>query len=329
MDKSTRYDLKLSIVVPVYRSQEILPELVHQVHQAVCSLGLKDCFELLLVNDGSPDDSWSAIAELATRYDFVRGVNLQKNFGQHSATMAGLHYIRGEIVVVMDDDLQHPPDAIGDLVRGIEGGADVCYVRYEGRQHRLWKIIGSWINDYAASLLLEKPRGLYLSSFKAVHRKIVLEVIKYDGPYAYLDGLILDITRLIKTITIKHQPRHKGTGNYNLRRSISLWLRMATSFSVVPLRIATVMGLSMAVLSAFVIGGVIVYKLLHPEIAAGWTSTMAVILFVGGIQTFCIGMVGEYLGRTYLKINGKPQFIVRATTWNNNTQNDEKHEPRV
>jgi len=307
--------LKLSIVVPVYRSQDILPELVEQIARSTSALGLTGCFELLLVNDASPDDSWKVITELARQYDYVRGVCLQKNCGQHNATMAGLNHARGEIIIVMDDDLQHPPAAIGDLMRAVEAGADVCYTRYRGRQHTRWKILGSYFNDWVASLLLDKPRGLYLSSLKAMRRALVREVIKYDGPYAYLDGLILDVTRSISIVDINHQRRYQGAGNYNLRRSVSLWLRMATSFSVFPLRVATVLGFSITGLSLLVIAIVVINKLVHPEVEAGWTSMIAAVLFVGGVQTFCIGMLGEYLGRAYLKLNGKPQFVVRTTTW--------------
>ena len=148
-----------------------------------------------------------------------------------------------------------------------------------------------------------------------MRREVVREVIKYDGPYAYLDGLILDVTRSIEVIDIDHLPRREGTGNYDLRRSISLWLRMATSFSIFPLRLATVLGFSLTIFSCAMIIVVLVQKLLHPEMPAGWASLMGTMLFVGGVQTFCVGMVGEYIGRAYLKINGKPQFVVRETTW--------------
>ena len=307
--------LKLSIVVPVYRSEKILAELVEQVRQSIDALGLLGRFEILLVNDASTDGSWEVITKLAQRYDYVRGICLQKNFGQHSATMAGLNHARGEIVIIMDDDLQHPPAAIGDLMRAIEDGADVCYTRYRGRQHALWKILGSRFNDWVACKLLDKPRGLYLSSFKAMSRALVRQVIKYDGPFTYLDGLILDVTRSINVIDIDHQPRYLGAGNYNLRRSVALWLRMVTNFSVFPLRLATFVGFSMTLLSFLVIAVVVINKLEHPEVEAGWTSMVAVFLFFGGVQTFCIGMLGEYLGRAYLKINGKPQYVVRAMTW--------------
>jgi polyisoprenyl-phosphate glycosyltransferase len=307
--------IELSIVIPVYRSAPILPPLVERIEQLLAECGLAQAAELILVNDASPDDSWQVIRALAKAHPFVRGINLRRNFGQHNATMAGLNYSSGAIVVIMDDDFQHPPQEIINLIRAIESGADVCYTRYKGRQHALWKIAGSRFNNWVAKLLLDKPKDLYLSSFKAMRREVVLEAIKYQGPYAYIDGLILDITRSIQVIDIEHQARLEGKGNYNLRRSISLWLRMATSFSVFPLRVATVAGFSLALLSTVMILAVIVQKLLNPQMAAGWASLIATILFVGGVQTFCVGMVGEYLGRTYLNINRKPQFVVRETTW--------------
>ena len=270
-------------------------------------------FELILVNDASPDGSWPIIESLAGRHAFVRGICLARNFGQHNATMAGLNHALGEIVVIMDDDLQHPPHAIMALVNALSDGYDVCYTRYVNRQHAVWKRLGSWFNDRVASFLLKKPRGLYLSSFKALRRWVVEQVIRYDGPYAYVDGLILDITKDITSIPIEHQSRHEGEGNYNLRRSVSLWLKMATSFSIIPLRVASFTGMLLAALSAIVMIFVVVQKMLHPETPAGWTSLVLTILFVGGLQLLCLGVIGEYLGRAYLKINHKPQFAVRET----------------
>jgi undecaprenyl-phosphate 4-deoxy-4-formamido-L-arabinose transferase len=309
MNERTAPAITVSIVVPVYRSEAILPFLVAKVQEAMSELSLS--YELILVNDVSPDASWEAIKRLAREYPFIRGICLSKNVGQHNATMAGLSQVRGEVVIVMDDDLQHPPQAIATLVNSIRSGYDVCYTRYANRQHAAWKKIGSWFSDRVATVLLHKPAGLYLSSFKALHRRVTDEVIKYDGPYAYVDGLILDVTRNIDVQTIEHQARFSGEGNYNLRRSVSLWLMMATNFSVVPLRVATVLGLSITALSIIVGIVIIARKLYHPELASGWTSLIVATLFVGGIQTFCLGLLGEYLGRAYLKINKKPQFVIR------------------
>ena len=307
--------VSLSIVVPVYRSELILPLLVEKVQQEIGQLGLPHGFELILVNDASPDQSWRVIRELATRYSFVRGLSLRRNFGQHNATMAGLHQARGNMVVVMDDDLQHPPEAIPRMLAALEEGYDVCYTHYNNRQHALWKKLGSAFNDWAARHLLGKPRGLYLSSFKAMRSEVVAEIIRYDGPFAYVDGLILDVTRNIHAVGINHQARHEGEGNYNLRRSVSLWLKMATSFSILPLRIASYTGFLLSAVSLLMIVYVMVQKWMYPETPAGWSSLIATVLLIGGVQTLSIGMLGEYLGRTYLKLNHKPQFVVASRTW--------------
>jgi glycosyltransferase involved in cell wall biosynthesis len=302
---------EISIVFPVYRSENILPQLADQVSASMSAAGLTGRFELILVNDASPDGSWKVIQALTAQHGFVKGICLSRNFGQHNATMAGLNQAQGDIVVIMDDDLQHPPQTIMSLVTAVRDGYDVCYTRYINRQHAYWKRLGSWFNDRMASFLLRKPRGLYLSSFKALHRRVVLEVIRYDGPYAYVDGLILDVTHHITSVPIEHQARHEGKGNYDLRRSLSLWLKMATSFSIIPLRIASFTGMVLAAVSAILIVALVVQKLLHPETPAGWTSLVMTVLFVGGLQLLCLGVIGEYLGRAYLKINHKPQFAIR------------------
>jgi polyisoprenyl-phosphate glycosyltransferase len=326
MDNVDAPRLAVSTVVPVYRSAEILPQLVDRIAAALTCSGAAGNFEIVLVCDASPDRSWDVIESLARDHSFVRGICLRRNAGQHNATMAGLHYAAGERIVIIDDDLQHPPEAIPQMLAELDRGFDVCYTRYMHRQHALWKKIGSWVNDASASLLLAKPRGLYLSSFKAIRREIAVEVIKYDGPYAYVDGLILDVTGSITAIDIEHRQRAAGRGNYDLRRSISLWLKLATSFSVFPLRTISFLGVLIGLLSLALIGYVVVTKLRDPTIAAGWTSLIATILFVGGVQLVGLGLLGEYLGRVYLKLNRKPQFVVRGVT---PRASDDEQPPRV
>ncbi len=302
----------VSIVVPVYRSETILPHLAAKIRDTFSQLPWR--YELILVNDVSPDGSWNVIRKLAAEHEFIRGICLTKNVGQHNATMAGLTQAHGEVVIIMDDDLQHPPESISHLIDSIRAGFDVCYTRYANRQHTAWKKIGSWFNDRVATLLLKKPPGLYLSSFKALHRRIAQQIVQYDGPHAYVDGLILNVTHHIDVVTIQHQARFEGEGNYNLRRSLSLWLKMATTFSIFPLRVATVLGMLLTVLSLIGAALVVARKLMDPQLATGWASLIVTILLVGGVQTFCLGLLGEYLGRAYLKINKKPQFVVRETT---------------
>jgi len=304
-------NLKLSIVIPVYHSENILPKLVYEVDSAMRKAGFSDSFELIFINDASTDGSWDCIKQLFDKYKFINGLSLMKNFGQHNATMAGLNFAQGEVIVIMDDDLQHPPSEIPRLVNAIETGADVCYVNYLDRQHVMWKKLGSWFCNLAATILLGKPQGLYLSSFKAIRRAVVTEIIRYDGPFVYVDGLILNVTQSIASIEIQHSIRHDGVGNYNIRRSISLWLKMVTSFSITPLRLASISGATLAFLSLILIVVIVIQKLNNPEIQAGWASLIATVLFIGGAQLACIGMLGEYLGRAYLKLNKQPQFVVR------------------
>lgn len=300
-------DIYLSIVIPVYKSEKILPDLLFQIKNSLLELP----FEVIFVCDSSPDNSWQVIKKLSAEYQFVRGVLLRKNSGQHNATMAGLNFCNSKFIVIMDDDLQHPPASIRSILHKLESGADVCYTKYRNRQHEGWKIIGSKFNDWVANILLGKPKGLYLSSFKGLSKGVAEQVIKYDGPFAYVDGLILDCTNSVVSIEIDHQKRFEGEGNYNLRKSLSLWLKMATSFSVFPLRILFILGTSIAVLSLFIIIYVIIAKLMHPEMPAGWASLIAAIFFVGGLQLLGLGLIGEYLGRSYLKMNKKPQFVVK------------------
>jgi undecaprenyl-phosphate 4-deoxy-4-formamido-L-arabinose transferase len=307
--------ITLSVVVPVYRSADILPRLVEEVGYACANSTSIEAFELILVSDASPDNSWEIIEQLARDNTFVKGVCLRKNFGQHNATMAGLRLSIGANVVIMDDDLQHSPSEISRIVEALRKGADVCYTKYANRQHAAWKKIGSKFNNWVATRLLEKPKDLYLSSFKGLRREVVLEVVRYGGPFAYIDGLILDITRNIVSIEIEHQARYSGEGGYNLFSSISLWMKMATGFSIVPLRFASMLGLMITFVSFVSLLFVVVARIFNPSLSAGWPSVISTILFLGGVQLACIGIIGEYIGRTYLLVNRKPQYIIRTTTF--------------
>lgn len=315
MENTNQGSIRLSIVIPVYRSMTVLPELITQVSDVLVSSEYGSSFEIVLANDCSPDGSWKVIEGLAERYDFVRGISLRKNVGQHNATMAGLRFSRGAVVVIMDDDLQHPPSAILQLARNVDSGNDVCYTKYKGRKHVAWKRWGSQFNDWMATWMLKKPKGLYLSSFKSMKRDIVDIILRYDGPYTYIDGLIVGATDSIMSIDVEHQARWNGESNYNLRKLLSLWLKMATGSSIYPLRLATFAGFFLAVMSMIIFVLVIADRLLHPAIQPGWASVIATVLFIGGVQTFCIGVIGEYIGRIYIRLNNAPQFVVGKSTF--------------
>ncbi|MBB4172083.1 glycosyltransferase family 2 protein [Rhizobium sp. BK538] len=312
----------VSIVVPVYNGSETIGVLRDQIDAVLSNTNFANSYEVVFVNDRGPVDAWPAICSLAERHPEVVGINLRRNFGQHNATMAGIAHARGEVIVIMDEDLQHPPAAIEALVDAVRRGADVCYTRYHNRQHATWKKWGSSFNDFMAGLLLKKPRGLYLSSFKAIHRDVAKDILRYTGPYPYIDGLLLATTSSIEAIDIDHQPRLAGESSYNLKRLVSLWLKMATGSSVYPLRIATFVGFLVALLSLLALVGVVVSRIANPDLEPGWASVIVTILFVGGVQMVFLGIIGEYVGRIYIRLNRPPQFVVKETTENRRQMSD-------
>jgi undecaprenyl-phosphate 4-deoxy-4-formamido-L-arabinose transferase len=189
----------------------------------------------------------------------------------------------------------------------------VCYANFARREHATWKVLGSRFNDWVAQRLLKKPKGLYLSPFRAMRSEIRDEVLRYDGPFVYVDGLILQATRNIATVVVEHHARGDGRSGYSFTKLVSLWSQMATSFSVVPLRFVSLVGALSSVIGFLMAGVVVVSKLLHPEWTVGWASLIVTVLILGGIQLLSLGAIGEYVGRVLLTLNGKPQYVVRKT----------------
>ena len=300
----------LSIVVPVYRGAETIGQLVEALSRLAPAGGL----EIVLVNDGSPDNSGDVCrALLDTARVPLTYVEHTRNFGEHNAVMTGLRHANGAYVITMDDDLQNPPDEVVRLYdHARNGGWDAVYTRYSVKQHAGWRNLGSRFANKVADHLLDKPKGLYLSSFRCMSAMVVDAVTRYTGPYPYVDGLIMQVTRRIDGIEVLHLPRMNGTSNYTLTRLVRLWLNLATSFSLAPLRIATFAGAAMASLGTIGAAATIVEALLLRETPTGWASIMVVLLLVGGIQSMILGVLGEYVGRTFLSTNGKPQGHVRS-----------------
>jgi undecaprenyl-phosphate 4-deoxy-4-formamido-L-arabinose transferase len=244
------------------------------------------------------------------------GVDLRRNFGQDNAIMTGLRLARGDYVVVMDDDLQHHPRDIPRLLdRLVQERADVVYADFRVKHHRLWKRLGSWFNGKVAEWVVSKPRGIYLSPYKALRREVVELICRYDGPDPYVDGLLFQVTARITLIPVDHHPRFAGTSAYTLMKSIRVWGRLAFSFSVRPLRLVTWFGFTVAALGLLFALWVVAYRLFFPqdfpEAAVGWASLMVTLLVLGGLQMVFFGILGEYAGRTYLKVNNKPQAAIR------------------
>ncbi len=299
----------LSIVIPLYRSAESIERVVADL----AALPIDGGLEIVLVNDGSPDDTAGACRRiLETCAVPVTVAGHARNFGEHNAVLTGLRHARGRWVVTMDDDGQNPPAEVPKLLAAAQaGGHDVVFGDYAVKEHAPWRNWGSQFTNAVAGWLLDKPRGLYLSSFRCLSRFIVDEVVRYEGPYPYIDGLILQCTRAVTSIKVAHRVREQGRSGYNLRRLVRLWLNMFTSFSVVPLRAATVLGLALSALGVVGLGVVagLFFTERGPEF--GWGSLMAALLVFSGAQLVMLGVIGEYLGRAYLTANRRPQSVVR------------------
>ncbi|MFT8242519.1 glycosyltransferase family 2 protein [Roseomonas sp. BN140053] len=303
----------LSVVVPVYRGAATVGRLV----AALSALRPAGGLEIVLVNDGSPDNSGEvcrALVEGATVP--ITYVEHARNFGEHNAVMTGLRRARGSFVITMDDDLQNPPEEVVKLYDHARqghpdgGGWDVVYTRYAEKKHEGWRNLGSRFANRVADALMDKPKGLYLSSFRCMSAMVLREVTKYSGPYPYIDGLVMQVTTRIDSIEVRHLARVEGRSNYTLKRLVLLWLNLATSFSVVPLRFATLAGVAMGALG--LLGAVVaVVEAAVSGTPSGWASLMVVTLLLSGVQFVILGVLGEYVGRAFLSANGKPQGVVR------------------
>jgi undecaprenyl-phosphate 4-deoxy-4-formamido-L-arabinose transferase len=300
----------VSLVIPVYNAETTIERLCEELIQELSSAWR---LQIILVDDGSADGSAAACQRLHARHrDVVSCLLLSRNFGEHNAVMAGLHYAEGDYAVVLDDDFQNPPGEVRRLLEEIEKGYDVVYVRYVLKRHNYWRNLGSRFHNTVATQALGKPAGLYLSSFKAISRFVVRQAIQYTGPDPYLDAIILRTTHKISVIAAEHQPRAHGRSGYTLGKLFALWGNMIVAFSLYPLRLICAYGLLMAVFG-LCYGGYTVVALLVP----GWTDPNAFqklsasMWFFRGSTLLAIGILGEYVGRIYMNLNQSPQFIVR------------------
>ena len=303
--------VEISIVVPVYNASLNLKNLVEDL-----LLALKNNFttyELILVNDKSLDDSWNIITDLCKSYSWIKAIELRKNVGQHNSILAGLKYADGNYIITMDDDCQHPSKYIVDLYAEINKGYDVCYANWTIKKHNFLRKLMSKFNNYVATLLFNKPLDLYLSPFRCITCQVKDEIIKNKSPSVYLDGLILSITRNISKISVTHNERKFGSSNYSFFKLLNLWMQMITGFSIVPLRFASILGFFFSAAGFMMALWLIFFKSITSETPIGWTSLLVIVLFLGGIQLIALGVIGEYLGRTYLAANNYPQFSIRKT----------------
>ena len=301
----------LSFVIPCYRSAHTIGGVVRELTETLQTRARDYDYEIILVNDGSPDDTARVLQELCGQYPGLVFVDLSRNFGQHSALMAGFHQVKGDILVCMDDDGQTPAFAIKDLLQGLEEGSDVVYAKYEHKHHNAFRNFGSRVNDLMLKFMLGKPADLYVSSFFAARRFIVDEMLRYQNAYPYVIGLVLRATRNIKNVTVEHQDRKAGESGYTLSKLLGLWFNGFTAFSEKPLRVATMIGTGCAFLGFLYGLYTIIKKLVNPMVPIGFSSLMSALMFIGGMLMLMVGLVGEYIGRMYICMNNAPQYVVR------------------
>lgn len=306
---------KISFVIPCYCSENTIKEVVDEIDNTMIKQDLY-VYEIILVNDSSPDGTFDTIKQICENNVNVIGIDMAKNFGQHSALMAGFSLSNGEIVVCLDDDGQTPADEVGKLLNKIEEGYDVVYARYSEKKHSKFRNFGSKVNKTMTEQLLGKPKNLYVSSYFAARRFVVDEMLKYRNAYPYVIGLVLRTTNKICNVDVMHRERKSGASGYSLKKLTSLWINGFTSFSVKPLRFSTCCGLIVAISGFIYAIWTIFNKFINPDVPLGWSSTISIILIIGGMILLVLGMIGEYIGRIYICINNSPQYVVREVIMN-------------
>ncbi len=310
--------MRVSVVIPCYRSTSALPRLVTELYEILKD---HDSVEIVLVNDASPDEgaTWNIITELAKAHAgqakrTLIGVDLALNSGEHNAVLAGLRRSTGDAVVVMDDDGQNPPAAVPQLLEHLTPNIDVVYSTFPTKQHNVFRNLGSRFTNWVAGILMNKPKGLYLSSFKVLHRRLVDRIAEYPGSFPYIDGLVFRNTQRYAVVTVEHLARQDGASGYSFTKLMKLYTNMAFGFSILPLRVLTFAGMFIAI-AAMIAALVFVAQYFISGVSVqGWTSLSVLVIFFGGLTLLGLGILGEYFGRMYLTITGKQPYVVHQTT---------------
>lgn len=302
----------LSFVIPCYRSENTVAIVVDMIEKVMIE-HISYEYEIILVDDGSPDKVWLSIKELCKKSSMVRAIQLSNNFGQHSALASGMKIACGDIIIGVDDDGQAPVQDVFKLVDKLNEGYDMVCAKYEDQKRGLFRKFGSAVNEWMANTLLNKPKDYQMTSFWAIKSFIKDELITCHTPNLYIAGYTLRVTHNVANVMLEAQHRISGKSNYTFGKLLGLWMNGFTAFSIKPLRLASLMGVFCAG-SGFIFGLITAIKrLFNPSMQAGYSSLMAIILFIGGMLMIMLGLLGEYIGRIYMCVNGNPQYAIRNT----------------
>ncbi len=304
----------LSFVIPCYRSALTIGGVVRELDETLEKRAEDYEYELILVNDGSPDNTAEVLSKLCAEDEHRVFVDLSRNFGQHSALMAGFHQVKGDIVICLDDDGQTPADECFKLIDKVAEGYDIVYADYGKVRQNAFRRMGSRFNTACNHIFFGQPKGLNVNSYFACRRFVVDNAMNYPNPYPYITGLMFESVKTYANVSVTHRARAEGKSGYSLKKLISLWFNGITAFSIKPLRLASYIGWITAAAGFLFALATIIRKLTNPLMQAGWASTISVMLLIGGVIIALIGIVGEYIGRIYMSINRYPQFVVRSVT---------------
>jgi undecaprenyl-phosphate 4-deoxy-4-formamido-L-arabinose transferase len=301
--------IELSVVIAVYNSSATLRDLVLRLTAVLAGTGLS--YEMVFVNDGSSDNSWSILSELQTHHaDRIVAVNLMRNYGQHNALMCGFRRSRGRLVVTMDDDLQNPPEEIPKLLSRISMSEfDLVYGRYGGKQHESWRNLGSFLVNAFYRIVFKSK--CTVTAFRIMRRELVESILSYNLNFTFIDGLLAWNTQRIGDVLVEHHPRSEGRSGYSISKLIVLALNLFTNFSLLPLQIVSALGFFVAAGGILGAGYYLLRYLFVGISVPGYASTIIAILVLGGVQLLSLGIFGEYLGRLHLNVNRKPQYVER------------------
>lgn len=314
--------MQLTVVIPVYNSERTIKPLVDRLQQCL----QKERFDIVLVNDGSVDQSESICEQLARHYDNVRFISLRRNFGEFNAVLCGLTHARGKYTAIIDDDFQNPPEAILTLMDvAVQGNYDVVYSRYAQKKHHWFRNLGSWLVNTLTTYSLGKPKGLYLSSFKLIERDVVAEIVNYTGPYPYIDGLIFRVTRNVGSVEVPHLDRVEGRSNYTVKKLVGLFLNVLIGYSLWPIRLFTVVGFSLLIASVLAGFGLLLGRLTNTLSAPGWAIISWSVWMATALVLSFLGIVGEYIGKLFMTNSGLPPYVEKQRYGFN--QRNEIHEP--
>ena len=298
-----------SIVIPVYNTVYSLAELVERIH-AVFSSSVGKGYEIIFIDDASPNPkTWPALRAIAQQYPQVQAVQLTRNFGQQAATLCGMQIARGNYIITMDDDLQHLPEEIPKLIAMKHH--DIVVLEFHAKRHNFFKRITSRIKGWFDRILLGKPKQVHLSAFRLLNRKVVDGMLKIRTPYPFIPAMMLYVSKDIVGVPARHGKRKEGKSGYSLRKMIFLFNNLLFNNSAFLLKLIAYLGITIALFSMMFAVHLVFMRLYHQISITGWTSLIVSILFIGGLNLFTIGILGEYLLRIISSVESKPTYVIR------------------